>query len=122
MIAAGRGHAVTLYEKRARLGGQLNFADCASFKSSLRKFKDYLIDQLRKASVDVRLNTEATPEMIAPLAYDEIVVALGAYPVVPPIPVSTAKMSYPRRRHSEAAAYREKSSSSEAGRSAARRR
>ena len=86
IIATERGHTVTLYEKSAKLGGQLNFADYASFKASLGKFKDHLIHQLQKTSVDVRLNTEATPDMIKSEAYDEIIAALGANPVTPPIP------------------------------------
>ena len=86
ITAAERGHTVTLYEKSGKLGGQLNFADYASFKYSLGKFKDYLIHQLLKSSVDVRINTEATPDLIKSVAYDEIVVALGASPITPPIP------------------------------------
>ncbi|MGI5971103.1 MAG: FAD-dependent oxidoreductase [Oscillospiraceae bacterium] len=86
MTAARRGHDVTLYEKNSRLGGQLNFADYAEFKYGLRKFKNYLMTQLEKAGVKIRLNTKATPEMIEGEGYDEVITALGADPVVPPIP------------------------------------
>ena len=37
LIAAKRGHQVTLFEAKDRLGGQLNFADYAPFKHSLAK-------------------------------------------------------------------------------------
>ena len=35
IIAAKRGHDVTLYEKSGRLGGALNFAEHVDFKSDL---------------------------------------------------------------------------------------
>lgn len=86
IIAAKRGHKVTLYEKNYFLGGQLRHADYTSFKWPLRDFKDYLIRQVAKAGVEVLLSTEATPEMIKAKGYDAIMVATGAEPNVPDIP------------------------------------
>lgn len=86
LVSAERGHSVTLYEKNAVLGGQLSFADYAGFKVNLRNFKDYLICQLGKSTVEVLTNTEATPDMILAAGYDEIIVAIGARPIIPPIP------------------------------------
>lgn len=84
LTAADRGHYVTLFEKTDSLGGNLKFASYVSFKWPLRQYKDYLIAQIAKSAVDVRLNTEATPEMVAD--YDAVIAAVGASPVVPPIP------------------------------------
>ncbi|MDD6023975.1 MAG: FAD-dependent oxidoreductase [Oscillospiraceae bacterium] len=81
-----RGHQVTLFEKSDKLGGQLLHADYSSFKWPLRDYKDYLIAQLRKSAVDVKMNTEATPAMIAEGEYDAVIAALGATPKFPPIP------------------------------------
>lgn len=81
-----RGHEVTLYEKSDKLGGQLLHADYSSFKWPLRDYKDFLIRQLEKSTVDVRLNTTATPELIAAEAFDAVVAALGAVPKFPPVP------------------------------------
>lgn len=81
-----RGHQVTLFEKSGKLGGQLLHADFSSFKWPLRDYKDYLIAQLRKSAVDVKMNTEATPAMIAEGEYDAVIAALGATPKFPPIP------------------------------------
>ena len=39
-----------------------------------------------KSGAKVLLNTEATPEMIDAEGYDEVLVAVGARPAVPPIP------------------------------------
>lgn len=81
-----RGHSVTLYEKSDKLGGQLLHADYSSFKWPLRDYKDYLIAQLEKSAVDVKMNTTATPEMIAAEEFDAVIAALGATPKFPPVP------------------------------------
>jgi len=86
IVAAERGHKVTLYEKNFFLGGQLRHSDYASFKWPLRDFKDYLIRQVNKAGVEVLLSTEATPEMIKAKEYDAVLVATGAEPNIPDIP------------------------------------
>jgi 2,4-dienoyl-CoA reductase-like NADH-dependent reductase (Old Yellow Enzyme family)/thioredoxin reductase len=83
IFAAERGHKVTLYEKNHFLGGQLRHADFASFKWPLRDFKDWLIRQLDNKGVEVRLSTEATPEMIKEAGYDAVLVATGAEPIIP---------------------------------------
>ena len=80
-----RGHQVTLYEKQSKLGGQLYHSDYASFKWPVRRYRDYLIFQLQKQGIDVRMNTEATPEMIESENYDAVILALGATPKVPQI-------------------------------------
>lgn len=81
-----RGHSVTLYEKSDKLGGQLLHADFSSFKWPLRDYKDYLIAQLKKYPVEVKMNTTATPEMIAEEEFDAVIAALGATPKFPPVP------------------------------------
>jgi 2,4-dienoyl-CoA reductase-like NADH-dependent reductase (Old Yellow Enzyme family)/thioredoxin reductase len=86
LIAFDRGHSVTLYEKSDALGGLLNTTNNVSFKWPLKDFKDYLVRQIEKANIRVLLNTEATPEMLKKENYDAILVAIGAEPVVPPIP------------------------------------
>lgn len=74
---ADRGHKVTLYEKNDRLGGQLIHADFASFKWPLADFKDFLARQCAKKGVEIRLNTEATKEMLAAENYDHVILAIG---------------------------------------------
>ncbi|MCC8356858.1 MAG: FAD-dependent oxidoreductase [Oscillospiraceae bacterium] len=75
------GHSVTLFEKQAHLGGLLEYADHVSFKWPLANYKNWLIAQLEKSNVTVRLNTEATPEMTE--GFDGIIAALGSQPVIP---------------------------------------
>ena len=86
LYCAERGHEVTLYEAGERLGGQLLLMDAPTFKWPLVRYRDYLIRQLAKSAVDVRLGLRATPENLAGADYDVIIAALGARPKLPPIP------------------------------------
>jgi 2,4-dienoyl-CoA reductase-like NADH-dependent reductase (Old Yellow Enzyme family)/thioredoxin reductase len=86
IVAAGRGHEVTLYEKSDYLGGQLRIADVSTVKWPLKKFKDYLVRQLYKSGAIVLLNTTATPELIRAGGYDAVLVGVGAEPAIPDIP------------------------------------
>ena len=77
MTLADRGHKVTLYEKEAKLGGQLTHADLVSFKWPLAEYKDFLEQQCRKKGVEIRLNTEATKEMLEKENFVHVIVAIG---------------------------------------------
>lgn len=86
LTLAQRGHRVTLFEEKDVLGGQLNFADYASFKHSLAKYKNWLIAQLGKSAVDVKLGVRATKEMLIAGGYEVVIAALGAEPLQLPLP------------------------------------
>ena len=86
IIAAERGHRVTLYEKSGSLGGLLRHSDFFSFQWPLKEYKDYLIRQVNKTGVEVLLNTEATPDRIRANGYDAVLFAVGAEPIIPKIP------------------------------------
>ena len=78
IIAADRGHDVTLVEKSDKLGGNLHPAGAAYFKEDIRKLCRVLIKRIEKASVKVILNTEVTPEYVEKFNPDELFVAIGA--------------------------------------------
>lgn len=86
ITAAQRGHEVTLYEKNSRLGGQLLAEQYIPFKQDMYRFVQVLEGRLAQAGVDVRLNTELTAEQAEALHADVVISAVGAKPVVPPIP------------------------------------
>jgi len=85
ITAAERGHKVTLLEKSGALGGYLKVMDCEPRKKEVILYKDYLARKVCKL-VDVRLNTEATPDAVKALAPDVVICAAGAGIFVPPIP------------------------------------
>ncbi len=104
LSACERGHDVTLFEKTDRLGGQLFFSDHMAFKNHIRDLRDYFITQLRKSSVTVLLNTEATPELVSDADFDAVIVALGGIQTVPSIPgvdCSTVRMAWDVFGHEE---------------------
>jgi 2,4-dienoyl-CoA reductase-like NADH-dependent reductase (Old Yellow Enzyme family)/thioredoxin reductase len=86
LVAAGRGHDVTLYEKSSALGGLLRTATMPSFKWPLRNFMKYMYRQIEKSNVKVLLKTEATPEVLKKEKFDAIVAAVGSEPIIPDIP------------------------------------
>jgi len=83
--AAKRGHTVTLCEKDSELGGVLKCEANVPFKAKIPVYINRQKRLLEKYGVDVRLNTEVTPELAESLAPDAIIAALGAKPVVPRI-------------------------------------
>ncbi|MDR3453084.1 MAG: FAD-dependent oxidoreductase [Rhodoferax sp.] len=76
--AASLGHQVTVWERGARLGGQVRYAGQLPDYASWNFLVDDLEASLRRRNVDVRLNTEASAEAVATFGADEIVVATGA--------------------------------------------
>lgn len=85
-VSKMRGHDVTLWEKKDVLGGQLVFAGVPPFKRKLHWFLDYLRGQMDELSVPYELEKEATPANVLEYNPDELIIATGAVPNVPPIP------------------------------------
>ncbi|MGI5972026.1 MAG: FAD-dependent oxidoreductase, partial [Oscillospiraceae bacterium] len=86
LISAKRGYDVSLYEKDSRLGGLLNAMDGIGIKWTVTRFRDYMVNQVKKAGIRLFLNTEATPELLKTENYDNVIVAIGSSPGIPPIP------------------------------------
>lgn len=77
-VAAQRGHHVIVLERSDRAGGNLRFAAALPKRSAWGRLAQDLTRSLDRLGVDVRLSTEATPETIAALAPDVVVVATGS--------------------------------------------
>ena len=84
--ATERGHKVILCEKTDDMGGALKFAKAVDFKADLYKFSRTLKLKVEKAGIEVRYNTEVTPELVKEINPDVVMVATGATPIIPPIP------------------------------------
>jgi NAD(H)-dependent 7beta-hydroxy-3-oxo-delta4-cholenoic acid oxidoreductase len=85
-VAALRGHEVHLYERDSKVGGQFNLAAIAPRKHELGKLTRYLTVQIEKAGGTIHLDTDVTPELVAEVAPDVVILATGSEPVRPPIP------------------------------------
>ncbi|MDX2560861.1 NADPH-dependent 2,4-dienoyl-CoA reductase [Streptomyces sp. TX20-6-3] len=81
--AAERGHAVTLFDAAAEIGGQLNIAKKVPGKGEFDETLRYFRVQLAERGVDVRLNTPVSSSDLDD--FDEVVVATGVSPRTPGI-------------------------------------
>ncbi len=84
LVAAERGHTVTLFEKASGIGGQLNMARKIPGKEEFHGLVEWFETMVEKAGITVRLGTEAG---LADLAgFDEVIIATGVKPRDPSIP------------------------------------
>lgn len=86
ITAAQRGHQVLLCEKTDGLGGLLKFTDYDTLKAELKRLKDYLICQVQKENIEIRLNAEVTPDLVAQWKPDALLIAAGSTPICFPLP------------------------------------
>ncbi|GAU02115.1 2,4-dienoyl-CoA reductase [Burkholderia stabilis] len=85
VTAAVRGHAVTLYEAGAEIGGQFNIAKQVPGKEEFNETLRYFRRQIELRGVTLHVNTRATAEMLLQGEFDEVVIATGIVPRMPPI-------------------------------------
>lgn len=83
ITASERGHDVTLFEKKEKLGGQLYYASIPDFKAEFKDYLAYLIHTVNTSSIKVRLNTDVDVARLKADGFNEVIVATGAVPVVP---------------------------------------
>ena len=86
LTCAERGHDVILCEKSGRLGGALRCEEKVPFKEKLDEYLNRQARKVKEAGVEIRLNTEVTPEYANSAGADIVIAALGARPITPPIP------------------------------------
>lgn len=86
LVLKARGFAPMIIDPADRLGGTLNVADKGYGKEKITRYVDSLIAQVKRAGIEVRLNTEATVESVQALDPVGVFVACGAQPLVPRIP------------------------------------
>ena len=84
--AALRGHEVILCEKESEVGGILKSEQALPFKHEMYELSGTYLRLAQKAGVEIRLNTEVTPEYVAKEEPYALIIAAGSRPLVPPIP------------------------------------
>jgi 2,4-dienoyl-CoA reductase-like NADH-dependent reductase (Old Yellow Enzyme family)/thioredoxin reductase len=92
ITAAKRGHSVTLFEKETELGGVLRLVAMEHYKEDIRAYLKYLLGQIAKSGMEVRLGEAATPEAVRALGPDALFLAVGAKPALPPIGIDGANV------------------------------
>jgi 2,4-dienoyl-CoA reductase (NADPH2) len=83
IVAAGRGHAVTLFEKAAQVGGQLNLAKQVPGKEEFHGLVDWFATALGHDNITVKLGTIASVDDLQ--TFDEVILATGVTPRDPGI-------------------------------------
>ena len=83
LVAAERGHRVTLFEKRTRLGGLANIAALPPHKDLYAVLVNRFSDRLIASGVKVVLGTAPSVADLAELKPDTLIVATGSVPVIP---------------------------------------
>ena len=84
ITAAERGHKVTVFDRAAEIGGQLNLAKQVAGKEEFWGLVDWYRAMVKKYDVTVKLNTEVSANDLGD--YDEVIIATGVIPRDPQIP------------------------------------
>lgn len=85
-ISADRGHDVTLWDKGDQLGGLLFAASVGQGKEQVEEFRKYLVNELERTGVKVKLKATADAALVAAEKPDAVVVAAGSKPRTLDIP------------------------------------
>lgn len=85
VTAALRGHQVVLCEKSDKVGGILKCEQAIDFKQEMYQLGLALEAQAIEAGVEIRCNTEVTPEYAQEQQADVMILAVGSSPIVPPL-------------------------------------
>lgn len=83
--AARRGHQVILCEKESEIGGILKSEQAIPFKHEMYELANTYKKLAKNAGVEIRINTEVTPEYVEKENPDALIIAAGSSPLVPPI-------------------------------------
>jgi 2,4-dienoyl-CoA reductase-like NADH-dependent reductase (Old Yellow Enzyme family)/thioredoxin reductase len=82
-IAALRGHQVTLFERKDKLGGRVRLGANPPGKAVLNEFIDYLEGRVRALGITLEMDKEFAADMITSGEPDVVIVATGASPQFP---------------------------------------
>ena len=97
-VASLRGHKVILFEKQTEVGGQNLIARKGAGRQEIEGVIRWLLGQVEKLRVEMRLGIEVTPEIVFQEAPDAAIVATGSVPRENPFP---GTYSFPKVCHAE---------------------
>jgi 2,4-dienoyl-CoA reductase-like NADH-dependent reductase (Old Yellow Enzyme family)/thioredoxin reductase len=83
--AARLGHTVTLFEKDQELGGQIRYARIPPHKEIYGEWIDWLIHQVKRASITIKAGTEVTEAMLREKKPEYVILATGGEKIIPKI-------------------------------------
>ncbi|WP_425807705.1 FAD-dependent oxidoreductase [Desulfitobacterium sp. Sab5] len=90
-VAAMRGHCVTIWEQNDKPGGQIEIASSPPGRFDFMYLAQYLSRACEKLSVNIQYNKiAAKADILARInegVFDRVVIATGAIPIVPNIPI-----------------------------------
>ena len=92
IVAAERGHSVTLFDRAKRVGGQLHLAATVPGKEEFRGMIDWFATMLDRRSVTLALGAEVQADDLS--GFDEVVIATGVLPRDPGIAGQERAKSY----------------------------
>lgn len=84
-VAAECGHDVVLFDADDKIGGQFNIAKKIPGKEEFYETLRYFGNKLDLTGVDVQLNTKVSAQDLIDQGFDEVILATGITPRVPPI-------------------------------------
>ncbi len=84
VAAAERGFSVDLFDKNDHVGGQFNLAMQIPGKEEFKETIRYFTRRLAQTGVNVKLGHTVTENNLS--GYDEVIIATGVKPRIPPIP------------------------------------
>ena len=80
-VAAGRGHRVTLWERSTELGGRLALAAGLRLREDFGLWLAFAQRRLQRLGVAIELGRVASPDSIAAMRPEQVIVATGAQPL-----------------------------------------
>jgi 2,4-dienoyl-CoA reductase-like NADH-dependent reductase (Old Yellow Enzyme family)/thioredoxin reductase len=84
-VSAAKGHKVILFEREQEIGGAVRMALVPPGKSRMDWLVDYYTTILADLQVDIRTGVEANADIIMREHPDEVILAIGSDPLVPPV-------------------------------------
>jgi len=84
-VLAENGIMPQIYEKSQVPGGLINLAKLPPFKENMDRLVRYRIQYLQQKNVCINCGVEVTPEFLAKLSPDIVILATGSTAMIPPI-------------------------------------